>query len=101
MASAAQLLEAQRTAKRTRVLLTGTLFTPDGVQRVLIRDISRGGALLAVESEVAANCDAIFKRGTLFAAARVAWSSEQEAGLRFYRELTPVEVDSTLEPLVR
>ena len=101
MAGIAHAPARQRATKRTRVLVAGMLFTPDGAQRVLIRDLSHSGALIAVESEVAANCDAIFKRGNLFAAVRVAWSSGQEAGLRFYRELTPGEVDSTLVPLVR
>lgn len=100
MASATRLRNALRTTKRMRVLMTGTLFTPDGVQRVLIRDLSRGGALIGLESEVPVHCDAIFKRGKVFAAAQVAWSRQREAGLRFYRGLTTEEVDSTFQPIV-
>lgn len=33
-----------RSPERTRVRMTGTLFTPAGAHRVLIRDLSRSGA---------------------------------------------------------
>ena len=98
MASAASLRTSPRAAKRMRVLVSGTLFTPSGAQRVLVRDISQTGALIGCEGPVPPNCDAIFKRGDLFAAAHVAWSVDHEAGLRFYRELTSEEVKSALPP---
>ncbi len=41
--------------------------------------------------------DAIFKKGSVFAAARVAWSDGVKAGLYFYRELP----DEDLLPGVR
>jgi hypothetical protein len=80
--------------------MSGTLFAPDGAHKVIIRDISRTGALIAAETRISPDCDAIFKRGSVFAAARIAWSDEKEAGLRFYRELTQAEVDSTLHSVV-
>jgi hypothetical protein len=37
--------------------------------------------------------DAVFKRGALFVAAKIVWSTELEAGLRFSRELGSEEFD--------
>lgn len=87
-----------RTKRRTRVLMTATLMTPTGAQKVMIRDISRSGASIVVPEPIPSACDAIFKRGSLFAAARVAWSNDREAGLTFYRELTAEEVEDSLHP---
>ena len=81
--------------------MNGTLFTPEGAYRVLLRDISRTGAQVFAEAPIAAECDAVFKRGSVFAAARVAWSNQREAGLRFYRELTSAELNSMFHPVVR
>ena len=92
-------LTRQRTAPRKRVLLMGTLMTPRGAIDVRVHDISRDGAQLWGMSEIPDDCDAVFKRGSLFAAARVTWSSGRNVGLRFYRELTPDEVDSDLQAL--
>jgi hypothetical protein len=36
--------------------------------------------------------DVIFKRGTTFAAACVAWSDDNSAGLSFYREISEAQV---------
>ena len=87
-----------RAKRRTRVLMTGTLLTPAGAQKVMIRDVSKSGALIVAPDPIPSACDAIFKRGSLFAAARVAWSNDREAGLTFYRELTPDEVELSLHP---
>ena len=82
--------------RRTRVLMNAVLVTPAGAQKVTIRDISRSGAQVAGKDKIPKDCDVLFKRGSLFAAARVAWVSGDEAGLRFYRELSPDEIDGTL-----
>ena len=95
-----QPVASSRMRSRTRVLMTGTVLTPDGAHKVLIRDISPTGAQVIAESPMPSQCDALFKRGSVFAAAHVAWSRENEAGLSFYRELTVQEVDSTFHPVV-
>jgi len=87
VASAAQLLEDERAVERRRVLLTGTLMTPEGAVQVRVRDISPAGAQIWSERPIRAGCDAVYKRGSLFAAARVVWSDEHYAGLSFYREV--------------
>lgn len=82
---------ADRTFPRSRVLMTGTLMTPDGAVSVRIRDISCAGAQVWAESVVPTDCDAILKRGAFFAAARVVRSGERTVGLQFYRTLSDQE----------
>ena len=94
LAIAALKLDDERALPRTRVLLNGTLMTPDGVVRIRIRDVSNVGAQIWSERPVSEGCDAVLKRGRTFAAARVVWADDQWAGLRFYRELA-------LEPFLR
>ena len=89
-------IEAPTRAKRTRVLITGSLMTAAGMQKVTVRDVSRTGAHVIGVKNLRAECDAIFCRGDLFAAARIAWVDGNEAGLRFYRELSPEEIDGRL-----
>ena len=81
----------ERNIQRKRVLMSGTLFTPDGAQRVRVRDLTAVGAQLQLDSNVSPGSDAIFKRGTLFAAAHVAWTRDLCAGIRFYRPLPQFE----------
>jgi hypothetical protein len=97
---ATTLSDSTRTTRRTRVLMTGTLLTPDCAHKVVIRDVSPTGAQVTAPDMIQGNCDAILKRGSLFAAARVAWSDGREAGIRFYRELSEEEIDSTFHPVV-
>ncbi len=94
MSSAAS---APKTLRRARVLMSGTLFTHDGARKVIIRDLSNVGALVSADTKIPCDCDAIFKKGSVFAAARVAWSDGVKAGLFFYRELS----DEDLLPSVR
>ena len=89
-------IKPSRETKRARVLMVGSLMTPDGARRVTIRDISRTGAQVACDENIPANCDVLFKRGDLFAAAHVAWANKGEAGLKFYREISEEEIDGCL-----
>jgi len=90
-----------RAAKRTRVLMTGTLFSPYGAQRVRIRDIAATGAQVLLEAEIPADCDAILKRGELFVAGRVTRVVGRETGLQFYRELSQAEIERAFHSVVR
>ena len=89
-------IDAPRRTRRTKVLMTGVLLTPFGAQKVTLRDISRTGAHLVGATDVPEDCDALFRRGPLFAAAHVSWVRGGEVGIRFYRELTPEEIDGSL-----
>jgi len=77
----------ERGRNRRRVLMTATLLTPGGAANVRIRDISPAGAQIVGVSGVSGSCDALLKRGSLFAAARVVWADGDEAGIQFYRTL--------------
>lgn len=79
-----------------RVLISGLLVTPAGERRITIRDISPTGAKVACRERLPGNCDVLLKRGELFAAARVAAVDGDEASLRFYRELSPDEIERAL-----
>jgi hypothetical protein len=89
-------IDPPRQAGRTRVLISGALLTPEGTFKVRIRDVSRGGAQVICTDKVPAFCDVLFKRGPVCAAARVVWVNGGEAGLRFYRELSPDEIEGAL-----
>lgn len=89
---------SRRTAgPRQRVIMAATLFTPDGVQRVRIRDLSPSGAKLVSELPLSGATDAIFKRGSLFAAARIVWTNGCETGLKFYRPLMVCDITGAIE----
>jgi hypothetical protein len=99
MATAAKEAQGARKGERRRVLMRGTLFGPHGAHVVWIRDISKGGALVAADDRLPTDCDVIFKRGPIFAAGRIAWSNETGAGLKFYRELADCDVATAILPL--
>ena len=88
MATAATDLQSSRKGERKRVLMRGPVYTPAGAFVVWIRDISAQGASVSGEDALPTDCDVIFKRGGLFAAARIAWSNATGAGLKFYRDLS-------------
>lgn len=85
-----------RATEHRRVLISGLLVTPAGDRRVMIRDISPIGAQLTSREKIPNGCDAILKRGPLFAAARVASVNGDEASLHFYRELSDEEIERAL-----
>lgn len=83
-----------RKAARRRVLMTAILFTPEGAQKVRIRDISAAGAQVVVGSPIGAGSDAILKRVSAFIAAEVTWATGKEVGLKFHRGLKTSELRS-------
>ena len=97
MFQAAIEAESDREFPRSRVLMTATLMTPEGAVSVRIRDISVAGAQIWAESPVPTDCDAILKRGSFFAAARVVRDGERTAVLQFYRRLSDQEFTSAFQ----
>ena len=89
-------VQEARSPEHRRVLIAGMLVTPAGDRRVMIRDISPGGAHVTCREKLPSNCDVLLKRGSLFAAARMAAVSGDEASLRFYRELSNDEIEGAL-----
>jgi hypothetical protein len=98
-ATVARYVEPSRKGARNRVLMRGTVYTPEGACMVWIRDISAKGALVAGDDPLPSDCDVIFKRGQIFAAGRIAWSNETGAGLTFYRDLADCDVAAASLPL--
>lgn len=88
-------IDTARTAKRSRVFMSAVLTTPAGDHRVTVRDISSQGAQVGGAAGLSV-CDALFRRGEVIAAARVAWVKGDEAGIHFYRELSAEEVAGAL-----
>ncbi len=99
MSTAARDVQAARSGERRRVLMRGTVYSPDGAHIIWIRDISNDGALVSGDDRLPSDCDVIFKRGPIFAAARIAWSNETGAGIKFYRDLADCDVASAELPL--
>lgn len=89
-------VDAGRTADHRRVLIAGLLVTPAGDRRIMIRDISPTGAHVTSREKIPLACDAILKRGPLFAAARVLSEDDGEVALQFYRELSDEEIERAL-----
>lgn len=89
-------VEEARSTEHRRVLIAGMLVTPAGDRKIMIRDISPGGAQVTCREKLPNNCDVLLKRGSLFAAARMVAVNGDEAELRFYRELTDDEIERAL-----
>ena len=79
--------------------MRGMIFTPAGATNVLIRNISSNGARVSADDPPQAGCDIIFKRGPIFAAARVVDSDRSGASVQFYRPLADSELASAHLPL--
>jgi len=99
MATLAEDMQPPRNGARKRVLMRGTLFTPDGAYVIWIRDISNTGALVTCKDRLPLDCDVIFKRGPIFAAAHIAWSNDTGAGVKFYRDLSDDVVAAAALPI--
>ena len=88
-----------RAGERKRVLMRGTVFCPNGAHVVWIRDISSKGAMVSADDQLPQQCDVIFKRGQIFAAAHIRWSRDKLAEVEFYRQLKDCELESAALPL--
>ena len=88
MASAPRKIDQSR----KRVLVRGTLFTPDGAFDVLVRDVSSKGALISCKDRVSPRCDVVLKRGPIFVAGHVASCTDGGAQVEFYRRLSDDDV---------
>jgi hypothetical protein len=72
-----------RKGKRSRVLFKAIIRSLGQQGEARIRDLSKLGALLEMDRPPAAGSDVIFLRGTISAAARIAWVDGARAGLEF------------------
>jgi hypothetical protein len=75
-----------RDAPRKHVLMQATIISPDGPHRAFIKDLAMTGARIQCDEPLKEGWDVVFERGDDFRAARVVWSTKDEAGLQFYRD---------------
>lgn len=94
--TAHSVVGAGRRPKPTRVLIVCDLLTESGNHRITVRDISRTGAHIIGAKRVPPESDAILRRGDLFAAVRIGPVEGDEAELKFYRLLSPQEIEAAL-----
>jgi hypothetical protein len=94
--TAHSVVGAARRPKPTRVLIVCELLTASGTHRVTVRDISRSGAHIIGARRVPPESDAILRRGDLFAAVRIGPVDGDEVELKFYRQLSPQEIEAAL-----
>ena len=87
---------ASKRPKPTRVLIACDLITASGNHRVTVRDISRSSAHIIGAKRLPAETDAILRRGDRFAAVRIGPVEGDEAELKFYRQLSPQEIENAL-----
>lgn len=85
-------VNAQRSAKRARVLLAGKLQTPFGEVDARLRDISCKGALVECGKVPPVGCEVVFSRGQTVVPARVAWTGAGRVGLEFHYPIDENEV---------
>jgi hypothetical protein len=88
--------QRSRRDERKRVLMKATLITVDGPQDVRVTDINASGARVEWERMIPADEDLLFRRGSSFVAARVAWSKRKDGGIEFYRQFPLPEPDIRL-----
>ncbi len=88
-----------RCSERKRVLMNATIINSDGTHHVRVVDLNSFGARIAGNRLLEVGEDLIFRRGTLFVAARVAWSNRGATGLQFYRELPVSQIAKTFHPV--
>jgi hypothetical protein len=77
---------------RKHVLLNATIIASNGLTGARVKDLSQSGVRVSCDSPLSPEGDVIFKRGTIFVAARVIWADHANAGLEFYRHLDPAEL---------
>lgn len=92
---------SRRSKSRTRVLMTATVISSEGSQKLLVRDISPHGAQICAKNSLSEGGDVCFERGAIFVAARVAWRTTREAGLKFYRELNASEINAAFHAVIQ
>jgi len=92
--------EIARRGRRAQVYMSGELSTPTGETKVRIRDISANGAHVVSDQPLCSDSRVYLKRGALCAAAHVAWVNGNEAGLRFERALSPLELKHSMPTAV-
>ena len=89
---ASEVESSQRSAKRSRVLLSARLRTPYGELDARLRDLSRKGALLECPERLPIGTEVVFIRNETIVPAKVAWAGPGRLGIEFLEPILESEV---------
>ena len=64
-------------------VMNAIVIDSDGRQPVRVKNLTPSGVRVSTTRRLHVDSDVVFERGMVFAAARVAWSKPDEAGLEF------------------
>lgn len=76
-----------RKAGRKHVFMNAVIISEGGSHSARIADLLSTSVRISCNNPPLANREVIFKRGSVFAAARVAWADQTSARLEFYTEV--------------
>ena len=85
-------IEKPRGHRRAHVFMSGMLSTPIGPISVVIRDVSKRGALVVGDNNIPDGCSVCLLRAGSEVHAQVMWAKGKAAGLSFDRPLTATEL---------
>ena len=91
------MIRKNRAGERGRLIWSAVLITRTGPVPARVANMSQGGAKVAIQKPIAMADDVVLQTKQMFAAARVVWMDDDEAGLEFYREQAKPEPRSALE----
>ena len=80
------MVRKYRAGERGRLIWSAVLITRTGPVPARLANLSEGGAKVAIQKPIDGLDDVILQTKQMFAAARVVWTKDGEAGLEFYRE---------------
>lgn len=90
------MVRKNRAGERGRLIWSAVLITRTGPVPARLANLSEGGAKVAIQKPIDGEEDVVLQTRDMFAAARIAWTGDGEAGLEFYRNQTaspPVAVE--------
>lgn len=74
-------------SERKRALSFANLCTPNGWEKVRVKDCSETGLRFVSRHAIPVGLDVTFKQGDIFTAAKIVWSAGNEARLEFFCEI--------------
>lgn len=80
------MVRMKRAGERGRLIWSAVLITRTGPVPARLANLSEGGAKVAIQKPIDGEDDVVLQTKNMFAAARVIWTDNGEAGLEFYRD---------------
>ena len=85
-------MSQNRRSRRSNVLMAASLETATGTTKVTLRNLSAEGALIEGERIPGPGEQLVFRKNDLAVGGKIAWVSEQRAGIAFDAKLQPETV---------